>query len=200
MNTDPDQPLLHEGNYSETELQAMGIKCGSNVLVHRTVQFFGNNVVLGSNVRIDCYCVISSKCPVVIGNYVHLGAGVSIIGTAGVGIEDFAGLSPRVTLFTTSDDFVEGYLTNPMVPNEFRKVLSGPVVVQKHGIIGAASVVLPGVTVATGAAVGALSLVQKDVPPYSVACGNPLRVIGKRNSSRLIQLEQQCLLRSTSRV
>lgn len=44
-------------------------------------------------------------------------------------------------------------------------------------VIGMRSTVMPGVTVGEGAIVGVGSLVTKDVPPYSLAVGNPAKVI-----------------------
>lgn len=46
--------------------------------------------------------------------------------------------------------------------------------------IGANSVVLDGVTIGTGCVIGAGSVVTKDIPPYSIAVGNPCRVIKTR--------------------
>ncbi len=179
--------------YTEKELVSLGISFGSNVRIDRSVRFFGNNISIGSNVRIDCQCVITAGEPVTIGDYVHLGIGVSLIGTGGIAIADFAGLSPRAVVFTTSDDFVDGHLTNPTVPRNLRKVSSAPVVLEKHAIVGAATVVLPGVTIGRGASVGAVSLVRKSIPAFAIASGNPLRVIGQRNAERLEQLERECL-------
>ena len=39
------------------------------------------------------------------------------------------------------------------------------------------SIVMPGVTIGEGAIIGAGSVVTKDVPPYSVATGNPAVVV-----------------------
>lgn len=52
-------------------------------------------------------------------------------------------------------------MTNPMVPVEFTNVTHADVNIGRHVIIGSGSVVLPGVTIGEGAAVGALSLVKK---------------------------------------
>lgn len=47
--------------------------------------------------------------------------------------------------------------------------------------IGAASIILPGVRIGRNAVVGAGSIVTKDVPDFSVAAGNPARIIKKLN-------------------
>jgi acetyltransferase-like isoleucine patch superfamily enzyme len=189
VDSKPDSCRLNAGNYSETELRAMGIKCGSNVLVHRTVQFFGSNIVLGSNVRIDCFCVITSGERVAIGDHVHLGSYVCVIGAAGVIIDDFSGISARCTLFSTSDDYSGGHLTNPTVPSAYRKVTAMPIKLERHSLLGSSCVVMPGVTIHKGAAVGALSFVNKSVPEFVVATGNPIRKVGVRNREELERLE-----------
>jgi acetyltransferase-like isoleucine patch superfamily enzyme len=178
-------------HYSKQELSEMGISTGDNVQIHKSVLFFGHNVEIASNVRIDCHCVITSGEKVKIGNNVHLGIGVYLVGTAGITIEDFAGISARCTFFTTSDDYSGGHLTNPTILDKFRKVTAGPVAMEKHALIGSGSVVMPGVTVRRGAAVGALSFVNKSVPEYAVVSGNPLRKIGNRNREQLETLEKQ---------
>ena len=43
--------------------------------------------------------------------------------------------------------------------------------------LGAGVIVCPGVTIGEGAVIGAGSVVTRDIPPYSVAVGNPCRVI-----------------------
>ncbi|MES2692503.1 MAG: acyltransferase [Verrucomicrobiota bacterium] len=181
-------------NYTAQELQEMGIRCGDAVAVHRTVQFFNpQSIVLGHHVRIDCFCVISAGKPVVVGNHVHIAAGVSLFGGAGLEIASFAGLSARVSVFTASDDYTDGYLTNPTVPDLYKKVHQAPVAIKEHVIVGAGSVILPGVTIARGAAIGALTLVNKDVAEFNILCGNPGRVVSKRNRERLDALEADFL-------
>lgn len=155
--------------------------------IDRTVRFFGAPYIhLGSNVRIDAYSVISAGSGGIrIGNYVHLAVGVSIVGSAQVDIEDFCGLSAKVSVFSSSDDYSGGAMTNPMVPETFRNVASGAVTFKKHTIIGAGAVIMPGVTIGMGAAVGALTFVNKSIPALTVVSGNPVRKIGTRDRSLL---------------
>jgi acetyltransferase-like isoleucine patch superfamily enzyme len=175
--------------YTNEELRDLGVTAGTDVKVHRSAHLFGGNICIGSHVRIDCNCVITSASPVAIGSYVHLGVGVTIFGSSGVVIEDFAGLSPKVSVFTESDDYTEGYLTNPTVPLAYRNLTKAPVILRKHALVGASSVVLPGVTINRGASVGALCLVRKDIAEYAVVVGPRLQTVGHRNAERLESLE-----------
>jgi acetyltransferase-like isoleucine patch superfamily enzyme len=56
-------------------------------------------------------------------------------------------------------------------------VKSSPVVIEDKVWIGFNTIILKGVTVGAGSVIGAGSVVAKDVPAYSVAAGNPARVI-----------------------
>lgn len=52
-----------------------------------------------------------------------------------------------------------------------------PVTIGDNVWIAASALVLPGVTIGEGSVIGAGSVVTRDVPPYSLAVGNPCRVI-----------------------
>jgi len=56
-------------------------------------------------------------------------------------------------------------------------VPSGRVVIHNHVYVGAGTIILPGVTIGKRSIIGAGALVNKDVPPHSVAVGVPARVI-----------------------
>ena len=184
----------HTGNYTSAELRALGLTFGSDVSVHRSVQFFNaDRITLGSRVRIDCLSVLTAGQPVRIGHNVHLSAGVNIFGAAGVELGDFCGLSSRVSLFSTSDDYADGFLTNPTVPPQFRQVSAAKVVLHPHVIVGCGSVIMPGVTLERGVAVGALSFVNQRVPEFLIVAGQPARRVGLRNRERLDRLEREYL-------
>ena len=52
-----------------------------------------------------------------------------------------------------------------------------PVVVERGAWVGAGAIILPGVSIGRNSVIGAGAIVTKDVPPFSVAVGNPARVI-----------------------
>jgi len=177
-------------NYTYEELEKLGIKFGSNVQIHRSVLFFGNNVIIGSDVRIDCYSVITSDDPVIFGNNIHLGVGCHLFGAAGITIEDYCGLSSRCSIFTSSEDYSEGYMTNPTIPDIYKKIKKSPTTLKRHVIIGCGSIIMPGVTLQQGVSIGALSFVNEDVEEYAIMAGSPARKVGTRNKKQLLQLEK----------
>jgi len=183
-------------NYTVSELEQLGIRVGANPSIDSSVRFFNpEKIVIGHYARIDCLALLSAgEEGITIGRNVHIAASAFVFGGGGqVVISDFSALSARVTLFTATDDFSEGYLTNPTVPEKYKKIRRGPIVLERHVVIGAASVVLPGVTLARGSAVGAMSLVHQNVGEYEVVFGVPFRVIGRRDPDRLQQLEKAYL-------
>ena len=59
--------------------------------------------------------------------------------------------------------------------------IAGNIVIHDDCWVCADAIILLGVTIGKGSIVGAGSVVTKDVPPYSIAAGNPARVIRKRS-------------------
>lgn len=65
----------------------------------------------------------------------------------------------------------------------------GDIVIGNDVWLGHNVVILPGVKIGDGSIIGAYSVVGKDIPPYSIAIGNPVRVIKKRfDDDELIEL------------
>ncbi len=165
---------------------------GANVLVSEKASIHGApRITLGDHVRIDDFCVLSAgEDGMRIGSYVHVACQCTLIGKARIELEDFSNLSGRVAVYSSSDDFSGTGMTNPMVPLEFRNVTDLPVRIGRHVIIGTGAVILPGVTIGEGAAVGALSLVRASLEPFTIHAGAPARRIGER-SRALLELEAQ---------
>jgi len=168
---------------------------GADVFIDRDARFLRpENITIGNHVRIDAQVLISAVHPVTLGDYVHLAAGSKIFASgAEVIMEDFTTLSGDTKIYTATDDYTGGTMTNPTVPDRFKDVATGRVLVGRHVIVGAGSVILPGVTLHEGSAVGALSLVRADVPEGVVVAGTPAREITRRDVARLRGLEARLL-------
>jgi acetyltransferase-like isoleucine patch superfamily enzyme len=167
------------------ELLQVGFKkYGDNVLISRKASIYNpEKICIGDDVRIDDFCILSGK--IVLGNHVHISAYTGLYARFGVEMENFSGLSPRCTVFSASDDFGGNYLIGPMVPEQYTNVTGGKVTIKRFTHVGAGSIIMPGVTLHEGVAVGAMSLVRKDLVAWSIYAGNPLRFIKKREKDLL---------------
>lgn len=179
--------------YSNEELSSLGLMSyGSNVLISRKASIYTpGNISIGNNVRIDDFCILSGK--IQIGNYIHVGAYSALYGgKKGIVLDDYVGISSRVTIYAVSDDYSGEAMTNPMIPDQYKNLIHGKVFIGRHVIIGSGSVILPGVNIREGSSIGALSLVSADTDEWSINAGIPSRML-KERSRNLLYLEQKLL-------
>lgn len=166
-------------------------KKGKNVKIFDTAKIvYPENIEIGNNVIIDDFVLIIAKKRVVIGNNVHIASFTNISGNEEFIMEDFSGLSAGVRVFTSSDNYVSSCMTNPTVPEEFKETYHKPVVLKKHAIVGANTIILPGSIVGEGTSVGANSLVTGVLDDYCLYTGTPIKKIRKKNEEKLKMLEQ----------
>lgn len=143
------------------------------------------NIEFGKYVIIDSFVLIQAKKKLKIGDNVHIPSFSSITGGGKLAMEDYSGLSSGVRIFTGSDDFKDWGFGNPTIDEKFRNIKIGEVIIKKFAIIGANSVILPDVEIGEGAAVGAGSVVSKNLEPWGIYIGN--RKIGERNKKEVIK-------------
>lgn len=176
--------------YSEEELNKIKfLHLGKNVLISKKSSIYGaQNISIDDNVRIDDFCILSGK--ISIGKHVHIGAYSALFGGEyGIKMDDFSGVSSRVTIYANSDDYSGDYLTNPTVNKKYTNVSGKQVMLGKHVIIGTGTVILPGVEIGNYSAIGALSLVIQRIEEKTIATGIPAVAIKKRRT-KLIELEK----------
>lgn len=173
------------------KLEEMGFSSlGKNVLISDKASIYNHDHIdIGDSVRIDDFCVISGK--VTIGRNVHIAVFCNVAGgEKGIILEDFCGLAYACQVFTQSDDYSGRTLTNPTVPDSFKKEIKSAVKICRHSIIGASSIVFPGVTLAEGTSVGAMTMVTKSTEPWSIYFGIPAKKIKDRRRD-LLDLEKK---------
>ena len=107
--------------------------------------------------------VVQNKSGLKLGDRTDIGAFTYINAKNGVTIEDEVQVGSHCSIYSVStiDD------------------KDAPVVLKKNCRIGTHSVVLPGVTVGENTVVGAMSLVNKDLPAKCIAFGVPAKVVKK---------------------
>ncbi len=168
--------------------------CGANVIIGKTVRIrYPELVEIGDNVIIDDFTYISTSLK--IHDNVHISAGCKIIGgkKAFVEMKEYSTLAPNAVLSAGTDDYSNGIAT-PLVPLEYKgNAIIGKIVLNKHCIVGAGSVVLPNITFKEGACVGALSLVKKDLKEYRLYVGIPAKEIKLRDKNEILYLESNLI-------
>lgn len=169
-------------------------KVGKNVLLSDKSSYYNcSKIEIGDYTRIDDFCVLSAGFGgIVIGRNVHIAVYSSLIGAGRITLSDFSNLSSRVSVYSSNDDYSGMTMTNPTVPAEFTNVTQADVIIRRHVIVGSGSIILPGVVIEEGAAIGALSLVKKSCDAFTTYAGSPLKRIGKR-SQNLLEVERAFL-------
>jgi dTDP-4-amino-4,6-dideoxy-D-glucose acyltransferase len=186
--------------YSKSELESLGLaSCGEDVHISDKCSIYHpERISIGNHVRIDDFCVLSAgDGGIEIGDYVHIAVYSSLIGKGKITLSDFSGLSSRVSIYSSNDDYSGEYLTNPTVPDMYTGVTHADVFLGRHAIVGSGSIILPGVAIEDGVAIAALSLVTKSCSAFGIYSGN--RRIGERKQKLLI-LEQAMLSSVNSNV
>lgn len=179
--------------YTQEQLMQMGfLHIGRNVKISDKASIYNcEQIEIGDNSRIDDFCVVSGK--IKIGRNVHITPMCLVAGgEKGIVFEDFTTLAYGVRVFTQSDDYTGHTMANSTVPKEYKNEYKKEVIFKKHSIVGAGSIVMPGVILAEGTSVGAMSLILKSTESWGIYVGNPARRI-KDKKKDLLELEKQYL-------
>ena len=176
--------------FTQEEIKNIGFKkIGSNVLISKKASILDpKKIEIGSNSRIDDFSLLYGS--IKIGRNVHVTPMCLIgAGKTKIQIDDFCTLAYGVKIFSQSDDYLNGNMTNSTVDDKFKKIQRGRILIKKHCIIGTNSIVFPGCTLQEGTAVGAMSLINKNTKSWSVYVGIPanFKKIRKKIPSSLIK-------------
>lgn len=131
-------------------------KLGKNCLLdYKTYFRYPSRISIGENVTINRACALYASY---------------MVKDAEIRIGNNVALAPHVRIFTATHDYSTLDLSDS----------AGSVIIEDYVWIGGGAIILPGVTIGCGAVIGAGSIVSRNIPPYSIAVGNPARVIKNR--------------------
>ena len=134
-----------------------------------------NRFEIGKLTTIEDFCTVNNGSgDVILGDRVRIGIGAVVIGPITMG--SGSGLGQNVFVSGFNHGFSDASKNSSVQPLNIKAV-----VIEEDAHIGANSVVLAGIRVGKRSQVGAGSVVTKDIPPFSVAVGNPAKVIKQYN-------------------
>jgi len=158
-------------------------KIGKNVLIDVGVILSGPaNISIDDYTWIDSYCIINAMMgEIKIGKRIHIAPYVFIGSREPVIIEDYVAIGASSKIYSNSQVVIPGKrMSGPMIPEEDKAFHTAPVYLRKDSFVGANSIVLPGVELGEGAVVAANSLVIRSVSPWTVVMGSPAKRFMKR--------------------
>lgn len=176
-----------------SELNNMGFKSlGKNVKISDKASIYNaNEIEIGDNSRIDDFCIISGN--IKIGSYCHITPMCLLAGgEKGIDLNDFCTLAYGVKIFSQSDDYSGETMVNSLIFKKFKNEKKEKVTLERQVIVGAGSMIMPGVTVAEGCSIGAMTLVNKSTKPWGIYLGIPAKKV-KNRKQNLLELEKQFL-------
>lgn len=126
-------------------------KIGKNTYIHRCCQIRKGNISIGDNCVIGENSLLDGRKGLFIGNNVNISSNVSI--------------------YTLQHDYND----------PFFNAVGGSVHIEDNAWISSNAMILPNITVHEGAVVAAMSLVNKNVPSYTLVGGIPFKILKSRN-------------------
>lgn len=151
---------------------------GKNVIIEDGVRVFHpENIVIGDNVYIGHDTILKGyyKDVLTIGSNTWIGQSCLIYGAGGVTIGQMVGIGPGVKIhaaFHTEQ--------GRDIPILFSELGYNPIIIEDDCNIGIGVMILAGATIGKGSKIGANAVVNKSIPPFSVAVGIPAKVIKNR--------------------
>lgn len=130
---------------------------------------------LGKRCTIQANLRVGTPEKLFIGDDCNFGEDVFITAGGGVRIGNFVGIGAGAKIWSVNHKYED-----PDVPWLKQGWEYKEVIIEDDAWIGANAFVMPGVTVGKGAILSAGTILSKSIPPYSIAAGNPGRVIGWR--------------------
>lgn len=140
----------------------------------------GTKIIIESGVHIDSFVKI--KCvggvgDVHIGKNSYINSGTVMYSGNGIRIGEDVLIAANCTLAPTNHEYIEKDKT---IKEQRFKQSKGGIIIEDDVWIGANCVILDGSIIRKGAVIGANSLVNNEVPEYSIFYGSPAKKVGER--------------------
>jgi len=135
-----------------------------------------NKFELGKDSTIEDYCTVNNGVgDVIIGDNTLIGMGNTIIGPITIGNNVI--FAQNIVASALNHEY-----RDPNSPISQQPILTEPIIIEDDCWIAANAVITAGVKIGKHSVIAAGAVVTKDIPPYSVAVGNPAKILKHFNS------------------
>lgn len=144
----------------------------------------GIKLTTGRNCRIEAFLTgQDNKKKIIFGKNIQINDNVHISALSKVTIGDDVLIASNCYISDNSHGVYKGIIddSSPDVPPSKRDYLVDPVSIGKKVWIGEGVIIMPGVNIGEGCVVGAHSVVNKDIPSFSIVAGSPAKIIKTYN-------------------
>lgn len=158
---------------------------GEGVVIYELAKLIKPEVIeIGEGTQIDDFAFIYGGQGIRIGRFNHICSFVTVIGGGELITEDYVGISAGCRIVTGTQHYGDGRRMVPVVPPEQQELIVGKVILKKDAFLGSNVIVYPNVVIGEGAIIGAGGLVTKNVEPWTINVGVPVRTVGTRPKVR----------------
>jgi acetyltransferase-like isoleucine patch superfamily enzyme len=168
-------------------INTSAIEIGSQVNIFKGVRLDAkghdhNRLYIGNEVSIERNVDIGSMVDTIIyiDDHTYIAPHVSIIGPGNIKIGKNCMIASYTGIYANNHIF-----TDVSLPIKDQGVTRKGIVIEDGCWLGHAVTVLDGVTIGKGSVIGAGAVVNKNIPPYSIAVGVPAKVIKSRKPQKL---------------
>ena len=164
--------LKHQIFWSQSLLEIMSSK------IQKKTRLIAPYTIYNSSIAEGTYIASNSKVSFTeIGKYCSIGPNFF----CGYGVHPANGISTHPAFYSLNEQAGFTFADKNLI--EERKLIS----IGNDVFIGMNVTVLDGVSISDGAIIGAGAIVSKDIPPYAIAVGNPIKIIKYRFSKDIIE-------------
>ncbi|HET7818195.1 MAG TPA: acyltransferase [Bacteroidia bacterium] len=153
--------------------------------IHKPFMVYGYyckvNKKFQKHTRISSSAVLSNKTKISISNNVWIGHYCLLDGVGGITIGEGVHVASHSCIYTHSSQNAIRLMGTNYIQTPIEKRIGyiiDKVSIGEYSFIGTSCVILPGITIGKGCVIGAGSIVNKNVPDFSIAVGNPAVVVG----------------------